>query len=65
MKLMVNGEAVEAKGPSLADLLVELGKGNDKLATAVNEVFVPASTRATQMLSDGDRIELVSPRQGG
>ena len=40
-------------------------KGNDKIATAVNEAFVPASLRDQTNLADGDRVEIVAPRQGG
>ncbi len=36
MKIMVNGEAQQMQGRTLADLLIELGHGDAKLATAVN-----------------------------
>lgn len=65
MKLVVNGEVVRSAAETLADLLIELGKGEAKVATAVNEDFVPAGLRATHPLNDGDRIEIVAPRQGG
>ncbi len=65
MKLIVNGTAMESAAKTLADLLDELGKREAKVATAVNEAFVPASARATHILNDGDRIEIVAPRQGG
>lgn len=65
MKLIVNGEAVETAAQTLADLLQEAGKGEAKVATAVNEQFVPAAGRADCTLSPGDRIEIVAPRQGG
>ncbi len=65
MKLIVNGTAMESAAKTLADLLDELGKTEAKVATAVNEAFVPAGARATQILDDGDRVEIVAPRQGG
>lgn len=65
MKINVNGTPQDVAGPSLADALDQLGHGNAKVATAVNEAFVPATTRATHMLADGDRVEIVAPRQGG
>lgn len=65
MKIIVNGDAVETASPTLADLLAELGKSDAKVATSLNEAFVPKTLRATQTLSDGDRIEIVAPRQGG
>lgn len=65
MKLVVNGEAVDSTATTLADLLAELGKAQAKVATAVNEQFVPAGLRAAQALNKGDRVEIVAPRQGG
>ena len=65
MKLVVNGEAVDSTATNLADLLAGLGKAQAKVATAVNEKFVPASLRAAQALNEGDRVEIVAPRQGG
>ncbi|PSL14058.1 sulfur carrier protein ThiS [Shimia abyssi] len=65
MKIIVNGGAIEATGPTLADLLEELGQDTAKVATAVNEDFVPVGVRATRVLNDGDRVEIVAPRQGG
>ena len=65
MKIFVNGEAFETTAKTLADLLSERGQGDAKVATAVNETFVPAATRATHMLDAGDRVEIVAPKQGG
>lgn len=65
MKLIVNGEPVESTAPNLAALLEEQGMGTAKVATAVNEAFVPATLRAGHTLTDGDRVEIVAPRQGG
>lgn len=65
MKLIVNGEAQEVAAATLAEALDVLGYGEAKVATAVNEDFVPAGLRAGHALNDGDRIEIVAPRQGG
>lgn len=65
MKIIVNGEAVESEAATLADLLAEIGKAEDKVATAVNETFVAAGQRASRTLAEGDRVEIVAPRQGG
>ena len=46
-------------------LLDELGKGDAKVATSVNEAFVPEHQRVDHSLQDGDRVEIVAPRQGG
>ena len=65
MKVTVNGEAVEISGRTLAMALVELGYGEQQVATAVNAEFVPRGQRTAHELSAGDRIEVVTPRQGG
>ncbi|MGH1355946.1 MAG: sulfur carrier protein ThiS [Thalassovita sp.] len=65
MKITINGTKTEVQATNMADLLVELGHGDDKLATALNEDFVPATARADTPLEAGDRVEIVAPRQGG
>ncbi|MEN8950133.1 sulfur carrier protein ThiS [Planktotalea arctica] len=65
MKIIVNGEAHEIGAPTLAALLDDLGKGEAKVATSVNEAFVSKQQRADHALQDGDRVEIVAPRQGG
>ncbi|MBT5294219.1 MAG: sulfur carrier protein ThiS [Octadecabacter sp.] len=65
MKIIVNGEALEIGALTLAALLDDLGKGDAKVATSVNEAFVPKQQRAEHALQDGDRVEIVAPRQGG
>lgn len=65
MKITINGTKTEVKATNMADLLVELGHGDAKLATALNEDFVPATARADTPLEAGDRVEIVAPRQGG
>ena len=65
MRIAVNGEIADVKSQTLADVLVELGHSGAKIATAVNEEFVPASKRADVVLEAGDRVEIVAPRQGG
>lgn len=65
MKIIVNGEAFETSAPTLTALLEELGKGDAKVATSVNEAFVSKAQRADHRVQDGDRVEIVAPRQGG
>ncbi len=65
MKITVNGEAQTLAATLLSEALIELGYGDAKVATAVNEEFVPATLRASSELRDGDRLEIVAPRQGG
>lgn len=65
MKLQLNGTEVETEATTLSALLDAEGYGTSKVATAVNGAFVPASMRAEQALSDGDRVEVLAPMQGG
>lgn len=65
MKITVNGETEALEATTLAEALEVLGYGGAKVATAVNEAFVPATLRGQTALSDGDRVEIVAPRQGG
>ena len=64
-RILVNGEAADTPARTLAELLAELGHGEGAVATALNGDFVPKAARAGIRLSPGDRIEIVSPRQGG
>lgn len=64
-QLRLNGEALATAARSLADLLLETGYGDAKVATAVNGTFVPARARASHTLAEGDHIEVVAARQGG
>jgi sulfur carrier protein len=65
MKLIVNGSARELEAADLAAALAALDYGDAVVATAVNGAFVPARAREETALTEGDRIEIVSPRQGG
>lgn len=65
MTIVVNGERTEVKALTLAALLSELQLADAKVATAVNGDFVPERRRAEHHLADGDRVEIVAPRQGG
>ncbi|GHA51562.1 hypothetical protein GCM10008927_16210 [Amylibacter ulvae] len=65
MKINVNGDLREITSPNLADALIELGYGDAKIATAVNENFVPATLRANTELVNNDRLEILAPMQGG
>ncbi|MEM8979981.1 MAG: sulfur carrier protein ThiS [Pseudomonadota bacterium] len=64
MKIILNGEAQDLAGPNLAEALEQAGL-TGRFATALNEAFVPSHMRAQTLLKDGDRIEALSPMQGG
>lgn len=65
MKLLVNGEPREVASVTLALLLDELAYDHGFLATARNGDLVSAEDRAACTLESGDRIEILSPMQGG
>ena len=65
MKIIINGENTEVRATALDQLLVELGYGDSRVATAVNGVFVAQLHRADCTLNEADRLEVVTPRQGG
>jgi sulfur carrier protein len=65
MKLVVNGEDRDVAAATLAEALQTLDFAEAKVATALNGEFVPARAREATPLKEGDRIEIVAPRQGG
>lgn len=65
MKIFLNDDAHEVEAATLAAALESLGFGGRRIATAVNGRFVAAAARPRTQLSDGDRIEVVAPMQGG
>lgn len=65
MKITLNGEGAEVRAETLDAALAELGYGDARVATAVNEAFVPAAARGATRLAPGDRVEVLAPRQGG
>lgn len=64
MKIVLNGEAREVQAETLLMMLEECGFSG-RVATAVNEGFVAAQQRQAFQLSDGDRVEVLAPMQGG
>ena len=65
MRIEVNGKRRDVAAETLAALLDELEYDDRHVATALNKTFVRKADRDAVRLKDGDRIEIVSPRQGG
>ncbi len=65
MRLIVNGETRDVEATTLSSALEALDFTEAKVATALNGEFVPARARGATLLKDGDRIEILAPRQGG
>lgn len=65
MKLVINGNEQEFKeGLSLIGLLTEL-KASEPYAVAVNQMFIPRANCENHTLKEGDKVEVLSPIQGG
>lgn len=65
IEIIVNGEPHQTSAATLHALIGELDFAGVRVATAVNGDFVPASQRSDRALQAGDKIEVVSARQGG
>jgi sulfur carrier protein len=65
MRLLVNGEAREIEATTLAAALAALDFAEATVATALNGEFVPKRDRDSTRVKEGDRIEILAPRQGG
>ncbi|MDY0883563.1 sulfur carrier protein ThiS [Dongia soli] len=65
MKFIVNGEEREVAATTLHELLSLLDYRGRWLATAVNGELVHSEDRIKRTLAERDRIEILSPMQGG
>ena len=65
MRIEVNGEPMDIAAANVAEALIVLGRGDARVATALNGVFVSTAERADTPLSSGDRLEILTAMQGG
>ena len=65
MRILVNGDSREISAADLERALTEMGFGDAVVATALNGEFVAAGLRSVTALSEGDRVEVLAPMQGG
>jgi len=66
VKLIVNGEAYEAKPlESVSALLEEMGIGGRPVVVVLNDEVISASSRSTCALREGDCVELFRLVGGG
>ncbi|MGU3398979.1 sulfur carrier protein ThiS [Brucellaceae bacterium D45D] len=65
MTIILNGEKVETAAANLAALIAEIELDEAVVATALNGEFVASDEREATPISDGDRIEVLAPMQGG
>ena len=64
-KLTINGEPRDAAASTVRELLAALEYDSSFFAVAVNRAVVPRERWDQPILRDGDKIEIVTPRQGG
>jgi sulfur carrier protein len=65
MRVTVNGEQREIASRSVEALLSEFEYEGTHFAIAVNYDVLPRSRWAQTSLTNGDEIEIITPRQGG
>tara|TARA_B110001452_G_scaffold88098_1_gene72051 strand:- start:756 stop:953 length:198 start_codon:yes stop_codon:yes gene_type:complete len=65
VNIIVNGQKLNISKTNLSIILVELGYKQMKLATALNGDFISVEQRDNTELKDGDKLEILSPQQGG
>ncbi len=66
MHLTINGESREyAGGPTVIELLRELGLTEGPVAVELNREIVPRAEHATRAVRDGDVLEIVHMVGGG
>jgi sulfur carrier protein len=64
--LKVNGELrVVREGMTVSDLLAEMDIVQGRVAVELNEAVVPRAEHGRIVLSEGDRVEVVSFMGGG
>lgn len=66
VNIVVNGEKTQLPdGVSLRALIERLGLGEKACAAEVNQTLVPRKDHETRMLSENDRVEIVTLVGGG
>lgn len=64
--IFLNGQTYALGAPcTLAELLMQLGYGEKRVAVEVGGAIVPRSKHAETMLVAGDRVEIVQAIGGG
>ena len=64
MNIIINGEAVDFNGHTVADLLA-FRQPERPFAVALKRQFVPKQDYAATVLQAGDAVEIVRPVAGG
>lgn len=66
MKVWLNDEPLELPDhTNLEQALKSLSYVNTTFAVAINQTFIPQHAHANTLLQPGDRLDIVTPMQGG
>ncbi|GJM02975.1 MAG: thiamine biosynthesis protein ThiS [Rhodomicrobium sp.] len=65
MQVEINGKSEDITEATLEELCKRYLDLPTVIATAVNGTFITVHERAELILQPGDKIEILSPRQGG
>lgn len=65
MQITVNAQPREIAAATLDAALIELGFAGPAIATALNGRLVTRPQRDGTRLTEGDRLEILAPMQGG
>jgi sulfur carrier protein len=66
MQIVLNGDSVETAARSTVEMLLkQLGISRERVAVELNADIVPKADYEKQLLSDGDKIEIVHFVGGG
>ena len=66
MEILINGTGIPVpRDITVAQLLLERGLGDRKVAVEVNGTIVPRSLHSNHALREGDRVEIVHALGGG
>ncbi len=66
MKISVNGEIKEFNEESLTiDKILDILEYKTGIAVALNETFIIKTKYRDTVVKDGDRLDILSPIQGG
>lgn len=66
MQIVLNGDVIETESGSTVELLLQkLGISRERVAIELNSDILPKSNYKKQLLSEGDKIEIVHFVGGG
>lgn len=63
--IFFNDENHQIETQSLQEFLLYKNHFNSHFAIAINNQFIPRAVYETTLLSDGDRVDVIIPMQGG